>query len=482
MRKFAKPILIIACTILAAYVILVVAINLYLQSKDVQDRVRQAASEAAGVPVEIQGTCYIPWSGLVVSGVVVPHDGNARLPLLNVGSISIRFETFALLRGHFVVTDILIQSPVLLAFQKSDGSWSRPHAYPPQPAALPVESPSASPEGTPGPTVVTPPVELSDARVSADKSPRVSVERIRVRNGTIYLDDVRGRRIGVIEGVEISVTPAKDGTVNGDFKIKEINLFDKIALRATSGTFLWRKSYFEIPALKAVWGEGSLAGQLAMNWADEARFSASLKAADVSLSALATDAGVRVEGTKGTLLGTGEISGVTGHPATFVGGARIELLSARLQPIDFIRQIGDLMSIEELQMLELKEARAEFAIANEQVVAKSILMESKNLVIEASGPVGFDGRLDLDAKLHVNDKLRRDLRAILGNNLVASDREGYKALPFSINGTVSRPESDLLDKVAGVKLGRDVSNVLQNLLRMPTPKKQKKAVPTPEGN
>ena len=482
MWKFAKPILIVAVAILAAYVILVVAVNLYLQSKGVQDRVRLAASEAAGVPVEIQGTCYIPWSGLVVSGVVVPHDGTALLPLLNVGSVSIRFETLALLRRHFVVTDILIQNPVLLAFQKSDGSWSRPQAYSHQPAAAPVESPSAPPEGTPGPTVVAPPVQPPAAPVVADQSPRVSVERVRVRNGTIYLDDVRGRRIGVIEGVEISVTPAKDGTINGNFKIKKIGLFEKIALRATAGTFLWRKSYFEIPAFKAVWGEGSLAGQLAMNWDDEARFTASLEAADVSLSALATDAGVRVEDTKGALLGTGEISGVTGRPATFVGGARIELLSARLKPIDFIRQIGDLMSIEELQMLELKEARAEFAIANEQVVAKNILMESKNLVIEASGPVGFDGRLDLDAKLHVKDKLRRDLRAILGNNLVASNREGYKVLPFSINGTVNRPESDLLDKVAGVKLGRDVSNVLQNLLRLPAPQKPKKAVPTPEGN
>ena len=475
MWKFAKPILIVAGAILAAYVILVVAINLYLQSKGVQDRVRLAASEAAGVPVAIQGTLYIPWSGLVVSGVVVPHDGDMRLPLLNVGSISIRFESLALLRGHFVVTDILIQSPVLLAFQKSDGSWSRPKAYP-APVAAPLS------EKPPGPPVVTPSVEPPATHVVADKSPQVSVERIRVRDGTIYLDDARGRRIGVVEGVEISVKPAKDNAINGDFKIRKIELFDKIALRETSGTFLWRKNYFEIPAFKLIWGEGSLVGQLAMNWGDEARFTASIKAAEVSLSALATDAGVRAEGTKGTLLGTGEISGVIGQPGTFVGGAQIELLSARLQPIDFIRQIGDLMSIEELQMLELKEARAEFAIANEQVVAKNILMESKNLVIEASGPVGFDGRLNLDAKLHVKDKLRRDLRAILGNNLVASDREGYKVLPFSINGTVSRPESDLLDKVAGVKLGRDVSNVLQNLLRLPTPQKPKKAAPTPEGN
>lgn len=482
MRKFAKPILIVAGAILAAYVILVVAVNLYLQSKGVQDRVRQAASEAAGVPVEIQGTCYIPWSGLVVSGVVVPHDGEARLPLLNVESVSIRFETFALLRGHFVVTDILIQSPVLLAFQKSDGSWSRPHAYSPQTSAAPVERPAAPPEGTPGPTVVTPTLEPPSVHAAVDRSPSVSVERVRVRNGTIYLDDVRGRRMGVIEGIEISVTPAKDGTINGDFKVKKINLFDKMTLQATEGTFLWRKGYFEIPALKAVWGEGSLDGRLALNWGDEARFAVSLKAADVSLSALATDAGVRVEGTKGTLLGTGEMSGVTGHPATFVGGAHIELMNARLQPVDFIRQIGDLMSIEELQMLALKEARADFAIANEQIVAKNILMESKNLVIEASGPAGFDGRLDLAAKLHVNDRLRRDLRAILGNDLIASDREGYKALPFSVKGTLSRPESDLLDKVAGVKLGRDVSNVLQNLLRLPAPKKPKKAAPTAEGN
>jgi ribosomal 50S subunit-associated protein YjgA (DUF615 family) len=55
-------------------------------------------------------------------------------------------------------------------------------------------------------------------------------------------------------------------------------------------------------------------------------------------------------------------------------------------------------------------------------------------------------------------------------------------MPFSITGTITRPKSDLLDKLVGVRLGDDVGGLLKNLLRMPKKEKKKNkpaATPAP---
>jgi len=475
-RKYSKPILILVGALVLLYAFAVAGINLYLQSKGVQERIRIASSEAAGMPLEIRSTCYLPWAGLVVSGLAVPHDGGGKLPLLHVGSISIKFQILALLGGKFAVKEVLVDQPVLMTFQRKDGAWSRPAIYPRERSAVapPAPAPDQAPEM---PAVVTSPDPTVPPTAAPAARPAVSLERVRIRNGAVFLDDSLGRRIGLFEGIEISLKPAADGTISGKFKIRDSAWGEKLFVRDIRGTFFWRRDHFEILGFEGRWADGSLSGRLAMGWGAEARFSAFAEVADVSLKTLAAEAGMKTDGTRGALSGTAELAGATGQPATFTGGAQIELKSARFEPVDFVRQIGDLMSIEELQMLELKEAKADFSVANERVVANKILLESKNLAIEATGPAGFDGKLALDARLLVNDKLRRDLRALIGKSLVASDREGYMALPFTVTGTVSRPESNLLDKIAGVKISRDVGNLLQNLLRLPAAKTQKAPAP-----
>jgi hypothetical protein len=159
----------------------------------------------------------------------------------------------------------------------------------------------------------------------------------------------------------------------------------------------------------------------------------------------------------------------------------VSLQQARFQPLDVIRQIGVLMGIQELQMLELKTAEAAFNIRDKKVTADSIVLESENLVMDAKGPIGFDGKLKLQARLHLNERLRKDLAGLLGNNFKESERPGYQQMPFSITGTVSRPKSDLLDRLTGFRIGQDVGGLLKNLFRAPPPKPKAESNKEPGG-
>jgi hypothetical protein len=465
-RKFSKPILIVAGVAGAICVIGVVAANLYLQSNGVQERIRAAASAAAGMPVEIRSTSYLPWSGLVVSGVSVPGAGAGEEPLIRIDSIGVQFRFSALLAGKFVVSGVTVHGPVLNARQTSDGSWERP------PAAKPSSPPQTSIAG--GAEGVAEGAAIAEAKASPSREAAILPEKIRIKQGAVFLNDANGGRTGILRGVEVTLKPAPDGTISGKFKVSEGEFFGRLIVSEIRGTIFWRRDHFEIPGLEAQWAGGVVTGGVVLNWGSEARFVCHAKVSDVSLKKLASDSGVLSEGADGFLFGTGELTGVTGDPKTFKGSARIELRSARFVPVDFVRQIGEMLAIDELQIFELQEATADLVVSDEQVVATKVLLESRNLAIEAAGPVSFGGELNLDAKLQLNEKLRKGLRALVGRSLVASEREGYMALPFSVSGTVSRPESNLLEKIAGMKISSDVGNVLQNFLRMPASKKPKK--------
>jgi hypothetical protein len=99
-------------------------------------------------------------------------------------------------------------------------------------------------------------------------------------------------------------------------------------------------------------------------------------------------------------------------------------------------------------------------------------------MMDATGQAAFNGELDLDARLHVNEKMQRDLRGLLGKKFQPSESEGFVHMPFSVRGTLARPKSDLLDKVVGLRIGQDVGGLLKNLLRMPQKQKPKPS-PTP---
>jgi hypothetical protein len=168
-----------------------------------------------------------------------------------------------------------------------------------------------------------------------------------------------------------------------------------------------------------------------------------------------------------------------GAPGSITGAAEINLQEARFQPVDIIRQIGDLMNIRELQMLELKAAAARLTIRDQQAIIESLVLESENLFMDGTGPVGFDGKLKIRARLHLNEKLRKDLSGLLGDNFQESEREGYRQIPFSVTGKLSRPKTDLLDKLTGIRIGQDLGGLLKNFFRAPA--KEKKS-PEKEAN
>lgn len=471
MRKFAKYIFIGAGILLLMYALAVLGLNIYLQSEVLQKRIRTTAESVAGSPVRIQGTHYTPWSGFIVTGISVRgHALPGQPPFLEAASVSFRFDLFALLQGKLTIIEVEVVNPSLVSFQP------RPEPVPESVAVLPEPLPSPTPQAPNAPEarpeiVITapsfpPPMPLSPG-------PVVEVKRIRIENGMTQFFDSKGAPVLAMTGIGISGNFLPDRSITGTFRIAGMGVGLFVHPKHLKGTFTWKNGRLVIPDLQADWAGGKLTGSIETD--PGKGFSALATADGVLIKKLAADAGIDGDGTRGSLSFKGQLQGIAGKPETFKGKVDVSLQQARFQPLDFIRQIGELMNIQELRMLELKTAVAGLTIQDRKVSVDNLVLESENLVIDARGPVGFDGKMKLQARLHLNERLRKDLAGILGNNFKESDRAGYEQMPFSITGTVSRPKTDLLDKLTGFRIGQDVGGLLKNLFKAPPEKKKEDA-------
>jgi hypothetical protein len=389
---------------------------------------------------------------------------------VEASSASFRFSLWSLLQGKLVVSEVVVSNPLLAVF----GGQAEPR---PTLSGLPPELLAGPRNPEPVPPVAG--VEISVPAPQSSRSlPVVEVKRIRIVNGGARYFDSKGALVLSLAGVDVSgdVMPGK--SLSGTFRAAEALVGAYVHPRNVQGTFTVKDGVLVVPDLQGVWADGRIAGTVEVR--PDGAFSVTASADGVLIKQLAADAGIVGEGARGSLFAKGILQGTSGKPETWTGRVDMSLQEARFQPLDLIRQIGDLMNIQELRMFELKTAEAGFNIRDKKVTVEAVVLESANLVMDAKGPVGFDGKMKLQARLHLNERLRKDLAGLLPTSFKESERAGYQQMPFSITGTVSRPKTDLLDKLTGFRIGDDVGGLLKNLFRA-VPQKPKEEADKPPG-
>jgi hypothetical protein len=187
----------------------------------------------------------------------------------------------------------------------------------------------------------------------------------------------------------------------------------------------------------------------------------------VSLSTLIAEAHGDEAGTSGTLLGHVDLRGNPLDSGTLVGGGEISLDSAQLRPFDAIQQIGAFLRVDELQLLKLHDARMVFEVRDERFWVKNLTLKTENLIISGKGPIRFNGKMNLEGRFQVNEKIQRELSMFIGDQFTPSPETGYKEVAFTVTGRTSRPETNLLDKITGYHLGGNLGGFLKGLFRMP---------------
>lgn len=445
MPKFAKRFLIGAAIVVAAFALVLLCVNLYLQSSAVQQRIRTAASQALGAEIAVRSTTYTPWSGLVLRDITIPDPSLPKANALEAEALRIRFSLLPLFGQRFIVTEATLFEPKMIVRQLENGSWQMPFGRRAEVVPTEVERPAA-------PRVKGP-------------SFRAELQRFRLGSGQIAFINAANRTILLLERSDIQAELTADMTASGTILIGRMNIGNSLKPKRVGGPFTWDGTVFDLPAIQGSLAGGKLTGRYRIETGDNPAFAMAVLLEGVLLKKLADEAGMEAGKTDGQLQGSLELSGDPRNSKTTTGKGQFELLSAKLKPVEFLSKLGELFQIDELQLLQLSDAKIDLTIGNERVNVDDIYLKSENLILQGQGPIRFNGKMDLDAKLLINQKLHSQLQGILSKNFKDSEDPEYRELPFSVTGKIDSPRTDLLDKITGLPLGQDMGGLLQNLFR-----------------
>lgn len=456
MPKFAKRFLIALAALAALGGLALLCTNIYLQSSTVQQRIRESVARQIGTDIRIRTTSYTPWSGLVLRDIEVPDPTMPKMNILEAKALRIRFSFLPLFSKRFVIYDCSLYEPMLIVRQVASGDWMAP---------LPGKVKEA------GPTVIVPGKPEEPRIVGA--AFKAQVDRLRLIGGTVAFLDAKNRTVLMLESVDIDANVTDNTAASGTFDIGTTDISGYLNPRKVGGPFTWDGEVLDLPQIKGTLAGGEISGSYHLVALGNPHFDLNMSVKDARLKKLFAEAHAEPGKTDGNLIGQLQLSGDPRTSETTTGTGHFELISAKLKPVDFLIKLGELLQIEELQLLQLKDAKMNITVRDEKIWIDDLTMQSENLVLKATGPVRFNGKMDLDASLLVNRKLQQQLRGVLGKNFVKTDDPEYQRLDFNVTGHIDSPKTDLLDKLIGINIGQDIGGMLKSLFRGQAPKKEK---------
>jgi hypothetical protein len=163
------------------------------------------------------------------------------------------------------------------------------------------------------------------------------------------------------------------------------------------------------------------------------------------------------------------------------GTAHVDFQRIDFRPLQIVRTLGQIAGSNELAQLRPDPFKTQFAIENGAILIKDLVVSSPVSKITTTGTVKPGGILALSCSLALPPKLSASKWLDdLGESVSQPDTEGRRSLQFSILGTTSKPQIDILEKVAKAVLRSKTSGLL-DLIR-PKNRPDAKGEETPNPN
>lgn len=487
MQKLQRLVLIVLGTFFALAAVVLLAVNLYVQSQGTQTRIQQELSQRLGTPLHIKRISVTPWGGLTLSGISIPQiSGPESENFLEAKTFRLRIRFSSLFSKRLVIKEVSLVDPRVVWAQDADGKWRLPGSArsetPPieSDEGLPDKSSSEVARAEPPVAIVPPPAKAARPRHETesenDKSVRFvpEIRRIKVGGGNFRFLDASGKFVAAFEGLELRSNIRNAANLQGDARVARISLRDRFFLQRMRSTLRYDVSDLELSQMSAQTGGGDLNGHFAMqSQVEDSPFNLAVKFRNVQADQIITEAGGESGVLKGKLEGSFEATGKVANPNALQGTGEILLRDGQLRQYSLLVALGQILQIEELTQLHLEQAQAKYHIDSGIVTVDELILRSPNIRLSAKGTIGFDGKLRLDSQLAINDKVRNQLFKPIRANFQPLSEPGYFAVDFEVGGTIDRPKSDLMEKIVGKDL-KDFGSAINRFLGGGKTDRQKK--------
>lgn len=460
-------------TIAAIVLVLLVAVSgwcldRWLQSAAVRAQIEGKLSEELKMPVKIDGIGFSSWSGLSTKKITVSGPDGV---LFEADGISASHSFSSLMRGSLGLSEVRIRRPHIRLYQDAEGHWT-----PSRKAALPP--PSAQPASSAPVAVLplNPPVSVAS---TAKKPPAISVGKILIEDGTVEMIGKTRTPFATITGMNLTMRDVSETAFSGSLTITRAVLHGSVAVEHLSGLAVREGQSFSLRDFSVETGGGKITGEAAYTIGATGR--AALKINAVNLARATQEGGMTGQKISGTVSGDAQVSGLGADRKAIAGSGTLALKGGDCSQFEILRQVGDILRLAALANFQIADAAVNFQVANEQVILSPMTVFTPPITLGLSGPVTFDGMLNLSAKLSAPASLVASQPMIAGQ-FTPPDANGLQSVPFAITGDMKKPRQNLADALTGTKDHRQqniiaAGSILSTLLQKNNPKLLKKLQP-----
>jgi hypothetical protein len=479
-KKLRQITLIALGVVIGLGAVLLIGVNLYVQSQGAQAKIQQELSRRLGAPLAIRSMSVTPWGGLELSGITIAQASSAGpRHFLEARTFRLRVRFLSLFSRRLVIKEVELINPNVVWPQDAEGKWRLPSSQEVQsPAVSAKQAASVSQPQVKNEFVQTkaapavtaaPPNPPSGSEVTlSSKPPREElklavapeVRRVTIKGGNFSFLDQAGGLLASFSGVDFQSRIRSALALRGDTKVARISLRDRFFLEQLRSLLRYEPDVLELSKISARAASGEINGYFAMQpEAEDSPFTTSVNFRDVLADQIVENAGGPKGMVNGKLEGSFRASGKTADPSALIGSGEIFLRDGRIQQYSLLVLLGQVLQIEELKELHLEQAEAKYHLSPGFVTVDELILRSPNIRLIASGTVAFDGKLKLDSQLAINDRIRGQLFKAIRENFQRINEPGYSAIEFQVGGTVDRPSTNLVERL----VGRDLSSMLNSL-------------------
>lgn len=456
MKRHLKVILVVLAVLVAIVGIALLGAKTYVESASTRERIESQLGKVLGLPLVISHVNVWPWSGLTIEGVSVPgEEGN----FLEGATFRASCRFVPLLQRRLEIYGLRAENPKIVWRQGADGKWTLPQR-------AKVESTESGPK------------KESDPGDKKSDGFRVTVDGLKIANAAIELVDKEKESVVKLLGVNITYTTLTSELVEGQMEVDRVQ-WAALAITKVHGPFKYTPDAVTLTPLEGTLAGGALKGSLSLEPKVQGiPFKADLKLAAADVGKLMNETGWAPNQFFGRIDGFVEMSGTVRKLVKVEGKGALSLTGAEIKGFEFFSTIADGLHIPELADLRLGDSSTEIRLGDEKVFIDSLALNSPAVKVLASGLVRLNGRITVDARLALAESTIQQLPDFVRD--FVANVNGENGIDFKVGGTLSKPKTDLLDKVSGKRALGQAVDVVSSLFGDKKKKDDKKKDKKPD--
>ena len=491
MQKLGQLILFCLTGLLVLAAVVLLGMNLYVQSQGTQARIQRELRRHFGADLHIARISVTPWGGLKLSGITVSQNGQpSSTNFLEAQSFNLQLRFLSLFSKKLVITEVALVEPKVTWQQNERGKWRLPTVaeqksqLPSEIDVLETEIPAFTPNVELLPSATPLPEATAEPSIpeKQDRGPFVTeIHRINLRRGDFRFLDRSGKLVGAFQNVGLRSLMHDPTTLRGRATVEKISLRDRFFLQQLTTPLRYETGTLEFSQITAHSADGEITGHFSMeSQTEDSPFSVEVKFRNVQADRLITEAGGPAGILLGKLEGNFQATGKTADADALAGNGEILLNDGQIRQYPLLVAIGQMLQIDELTQLHLDQAAAKYRVSPGVITIDQLDLRSSNIHLSATGTVSFSGKMHLDSRLSINDKLYDRLFKPIRANFQPSDEPGFYAVDFQVTGSIDRPRTNLLEKAVGGGLKDLLNNIWRGKSDRPRKKKSAESSPSEE--